>query len=334
MEITKESLQKDRSTVTVKVMLLKIKQVYSNSLASKKVIFVVEGKDDIPYYATKANDYIPDGWKIEIVPATNRDKVIAIYRQLDWSIFSREKIKFFIDRDLTDYTDEDTPEDTNVYITSKYAIENELCTEDTYIKALKYYYDLNDIDEIDEKKLIEFFESSWTEFTKIMRPIMAQILYWKINHIQSNYRNYKAQKTFEFKDGILSQSKSYRNRTILLRDLSVQSGIEYIEMDLSQFERILGGKHTPDEYIRGKYVLCFFAKILTYTCCHSALILPSKKQAKDSIGLGYENVVLKLCGIMSPPKTLVAFFENMKESIENDANQSAKADECSPIPIQ
>ena len=302
MKITKESLQKDESVVNL--VLLKVRQVYSNSPTNKKVIFVVEGKDDIPYYGNQADNYIPQGWRLVIVPAKNRTKAIATYQQLDWRIYSKEKIKFFIDRDLTDYTDEDTPRDSNIYVTSKYAIENELCTESTYIKALKYYYGLNDIDEKDEKKLIEFYESSWTAFTEIMRPVMAQILYWKINHIQSNYAKYKVQRIIEFKDQSLCVATPYQKRTKLLQDLSQQSGLEYIETDLSSFEHALEAKHTPDEYIRGKYVLVFFAKILTYTGQHSTLILASKLAAKDTIGLGYENVVLKLCGIDLPPKVV------------------------------
>lgn len=52
--ITKESLQKAKESVNEAV--LKIKQSYSASPTSKRVFFVVEGKDDIPYYATKADD--------------------------------------------------------------------------------------------------------------------------------------------------------------------------------------------------------------------------------------------------------------------------------------
>ena len=65
--ITKESLQKAKDSVNE--AMLKIKQSYSASPTSKRVFFVVEGKDDIPYYATKADIYIPEDWKLTIVHA-------------------------------------------------------------------------------------------------------------------------------------------------------------------------------------------------------------------------------------------------------------------------
>lgn len=125
--ITKESLQKAKESVNEAV--LKIKQSYSASPTSKRVFFVVEGKDDIPYYAIKADDYIPEGWKLTIVPAQNRKKAVEAYRHLDWARYKKSRILFFIDRDLSDYTEEDTPTDFNIYVTEKYAIENELCTK-------------------------------------------------------------------------------------------------------------------------------------------------------------------------------------------------------------
>ena len=70
--ITKESLQKAKDSVNE--AMLKIKQSYSASPTSKRVFFVVEGKDDIPYYATKADIYIPEDWKLTIVHAQNRKK--------------------------------------------------------------------------------------------------------------------------------------------------------------------------------------------------------------------------------------------------------------------
>ena len=101
--ITKESLQKAKDSVNE--AMLKIKQSYSASPTSKRVFFVVEGKDDIPYYATKADIYIPEDWKLTIVHAQNRKKAVEAYRHLDWACYKKSRILFFIDRDLSDYTE-------------------------------------------------------------------------------------------------------------------------------------------------------------------------------------------------------------------------------------
>jgi hypothetical protein len=312
--ITKESLQKAKESVNEAI--LKIKQSYSASPTSKKVFFVVEGKDDIPFYATKADDYIPNGWKLIIVPAQNRKKAVETYRQLDWARYKKSRILFFIDRDLSDYTGEDTPIDFNIYITEKYAIENELCTEQTYIKAIRYYCDLNDIDDNDENALLNFFQQCWNDFSRIADPIMAQILYWKTNAIASNYSNFKMQNIFDIMGNQL-QSR-YEDVDSILHELFRQSQVPYVQVDISPYIDLLKSKHTPDEYIRGKFILTFFSKTLNYSIRNSKSIIPSGKKAKDSLGLGYENVIAKLCGIMRPPASLTAFFKQMQNNLEPD----------------
>lgn len=311
--ITKESLQQAQSAINE--AKLKIKQLYSASPTTKKIFLVVEGKDDITYYGTRANEYIPEGWSVSIIPARNRKMVVDTYRSLDWTKYSKKTILFFVDRDLSDYTGEDTPVDSNVYITSNYSIENELCTIDTYLKALKYYCDMVDIDEKDEEYLKLFYLSSWTEFAKIADPIMAHILYWKMNGIKSNYSNYKIQGVFEIKNETLQVNPQYAAPNAISQELFRQSGVTYTHLDISPYIALLKAKHSPEEYIRGKFVLAFFVKILIYTIHNSANIIPSKKKAKDTLGLGYENAILRLCGIMSSPDSLVAFFEKMKEDL-------------------
>ena len=69
----KESLQRAQNAINEAT--LKIKQTCSNSPTAKQIFFVVEGKDDIPYYGTKADEYIPNGWKVSLVPAQNRKKL-------------------------------------------------------------------------------------------------------------------------------------------------------------------------------------------------------------------------------------------------------------------
>lgn len=311
--ITKESLQVAQATINE--VTLKIKQSYSSSPTAQQIFLVVEGKDDIPYYGTRADEYIPEGWKVTLIPAQNRKKAVETYRTLDWTIYAKNRILFFIDRDLSDYTKEDTPNDSNVYVTTRYAIENELCTVDTYVKALKYYCDLVDISEADEAKLIEFYNSCWAEFSVIVEPIMAQILYWKENNIKSNYANYKMQNVIEIKNGTLQLNPNLLTEEDVLQDLFRQSNVPYIPTDISMYKDLLNEKHTPEEYIRGKFVVAFFVKTLIYTTKYSIDIIPSRKKAKDSLGLGYENAILKLCGIMKTPETLVTFFKDATNSL-------------------
>lgn len=68
--VTKDSLNKAKETVNL--ASLKLKQSYTSSPSSRKVFFIIEGKDDIPFYGTKVEEYLPDGWIPQIIPAGNR----------------------------------------------------------------------------------------------------------------------------------------------------------------------------------------------------------------------------------------------------------------------
>ncbi len=311
--ITKESLLAAKDSVNETI--LRVKQLYSNAPSEKKIIFVVEGKDDVPFYATSAKPYMPENWEIKIVPAKNRRNAVETYKAIDWSIVSKQLVYFFIDRDLSDYTDEETPIDSNIYVTTKYAIENELCTVDTFIHALEYHCDLVDVNETDEAAISSFFELCWNSFVPIAKPIMAQILYWKINGIRANYANFKIQNTFEITDNGTVRKTEYQGNDTLLQDLFKQSNVPFEENDISHCTTVLESKHFPEEYIRGKYILAFFSKSFTYFVHNSIRLLPSQKKAKDTLSLGYENIITRLCGIMQPPQSLIIFYKKIFTNI-------------------
>lgn len=311
---TKERLKEAQESVNI--ALLKLKQSYSNSSTSKKVFFIVEGKDDIPFYGTKADEYVPDDWKLIIIPANNRKNVLDVYDRVDWSSYNKKRIYFFVDRDLSDYTGEYTPEDTNIYITKKYSIENDLCTFDTLVKAVKYYYGLNDIDEPDENAIECFYNNCWSIFSTMLEPIMAQILYWKYNGVESNYANFKIQNIFEINDNTLQRKNVFLSDENVISELCRQSNINYIEIDLSKYKEILKSINSSENYIRGKYILVFFVKVLVYISQNSEVLLPSKKKAKDTIGIGYENAISKLCGIMKLPDSLRKFYIDINNELK------------------
>ncbi len=311
--VTKESLKKAKENVNLAT--LKLKQSYSSSPSCRKVYFIIEGKDDIPFYGTKADEHLPPGWSLKIIPAGNRKKAVDAYNGVDWSFYDKQRVLFFIDRDLSDYTGEDTPNDTNVFVTQKYSIENELCTYDTFIKALKYYYGLNDIEETDESVIEQLYNTWWTSFATLSEPIMAQILYWKSNHVNSNYANFKIQNVFEIKNNVLQRDGTLSSDEEIIKELFKQSGIAYSSIDISEYSTILNAKHTPDEFIRGKYVLPFFSKALFYISQNSVSILPSKKTSHPTISIGHEDAVAKLCGIMRTPESLRIFFETMNSNL-------------------
>jgi len=61
--------------------------------------------------------------------------------------------------------------------------------------------------------------------------------------------------------------------------------------------------------------LVFFVKVLMYIAKNTEELLPSKKKSKDTIGIGYENAISKLCGIMKTPVSLREFYNQINREL-------------------
>ena len=305
--ITKESLIAERESVNEAV--LKIKQKYSKSHTEKNIFIIVEGKNDITFYGMKAENYKQQDSRIQVIPAGNRKKVVDAYRKLDWHTFSKSRILFIIDRDLSDYTKEDTPTDDNIYVTDNYAIENDVCTPVTYIRVLKYLAQLNDIDDADETELLTFYNRSEEQFFNIIVPIMALILYWKLNGIDANYANVNFNNIFHFENNNLTLHPTFNNYEDVIKFVCDKSRVTYEpSIDLNYYESILRNGYQPIHFIRGKYLSCFFSSIINYTVENSKEILTSKKTSKLSLTVGNKDLIVKLSGYIITPTSLDNFF--------------------------
>lgn len=308
--ITKESLIAERESVNQAI--LKIKQQYSNSSTTKRTIIVVEGKDDVPFYGMKAENYKGQGDIISVISAGNRSKVVEAYKKLDWSVYSKSKVLFIIDRDLSDYTGEDTPIDDNVYVTDNYSIENDICTKTNYIRVIKYLAQLNDIDAVDEAELLSFYDNAEQQFYGIAIPIMALILHWKLNGIKANYGNINFNNIFHINNSAINIKPSFSDFEEVIKYVFDKSQITYDDsINLETCKTILQKKHKPIHFVRGKYLSCFFSAIINYTVNHSKEILPSKKEGKLSMSIGNKDLIVKLSGYIEIPYSLHLFFKKL-----------------------
>lgn len=308
--ITKESLIAERESVNEAV--LKIKQKYSKSSSEKNIFIIVEGKDDITFYGMKAEEYKNKNSRIQVIPAGNRKKVVDVYRKLDWNTFSKSRVLFVVDRDLSDYTKEDTPVDNNIYVTDNYSIENDVCTSTTYMRVLKYLAQLNDIEDTDEVELLSFYNRSQQQFFDIATPVMALILHWKISGIDANYANVNFSNIFQIEDNNLILNPTFKDYNDVIKFVCDKSKVTYdSSIDLSYYENLLQKEYKPIHYVRGKYLSCFFSAIINYTVKQSKNILSSKKCSKLSLSVGNKDLIVKLSGYISIPQSLHNFLSKL-----------------------
>ena len=306
--ITKESLIAERESINETV--LKIKQKYSNSPSSKQAFIIVEGKDDITFYGMKAENCKSNDLKVFVISAGNRYKVVETYKTIDWSKYSKSKILFVIDRDLSDYTNEETPKDDNVYVTDNYSIENDICTKETFVRIVKYLSQIDDINEKDESEISLFYDKLEQAFFEIATPIMALILYWKTEGILANYSNVNFKNILRIENNCLCSNFSTLEEMLIY--FCDKSNISYDDsIILEPYIEALNNRHLPIHYIRGKYLACFFSVITNHVIKNLNNIISSKKECRTQLNFGPNEIITKFSGYARIPNSLEVFLNKL-----------------------
>lgn len=146
----------------------------------KRVVYgFVEGKDDPSFYRGFIDSILPDGWEVELWPAGNKDKVFEIYRQINWRKFRKNRICFFVDRDISELVSESIPKDRNIYVTPNYSIENDVAKADVCKKLLTEICGFAYVDHAEIDSVGQMYSSEFDKFCKLLAPIMAWIILWK-----------------------------------------------------------------------------------------------------------------------------------------------------------
>ena len=299
----KEQLVKDREQANV--AFLKLKQKY-NSL-DQKIYLIVEGRDDVAYYTCISVRYCKFA-NSEIICAKNRKNVIRTYEATDWSIFSKDRVFFFVDRDLSDFTGENTPSSPNVYITDDYSIENSLFTEELFFTTLRVFCDLNDLNDTETGVLSCLFHKAKDAHARAFLPIMSWILYWRMNKMPCNLNNINSGEFYHIKQGVFELKSRYCADGAIESAIHTSCQVEYIPHDITPFSNSINSHGGISKWIRGKYVRAFFVKFLNSIIESLPEILPGRSKTTSIITFGQGNILPLLCGYMITPNSLESFL--------------------------
>lgn len=300
---TREQLVKDREQANV--AFLKLKQKYKPH--DTKVYLIVEGKDDIAYYTCISVRYSKFA-NSEIICANNRYNVIHTYDSTDWNVFSKNRVFFFVDRDISDITGERTPVDQNIYVTDDYSIENSLFNEQLFFTALKAFCGLDDLSGEEIEILSNLYKTAQTAHAQALLPIMSWILCWRMKKVPCNLNNLNNGDFFRISQGLFDLKSEYRVEGALESLIHQRCGVPYIPQDITPFSEIINNHGGIQRYIRGKYVRAFFTKFLDSVVKSLPEILPGRSKPKMIISFGQGNILQILCGYIATPNSLDTFL--------------------------
>lgn len=229
------------------------------SKKAKIVYGFVEGKEDPCFYRGFIELLLPDDWHIELWPAGNKDQVYEIHRSLDWRRFRKSQVCFFVDRDLSEMIPENLTQDTNIYVTTGYSIENDVVSKATCNRILSEVCGFALADHAELDAVCEIFEHELERFYQAMIPIMAWILEWKRRGgARPNLNDIQMRDIFSFADGRLLTNETPKGKADIHLYLHEQCNVVYTQgVDIAPLQAEFVRKKFYKKFTRGKYVFWF-----------------------------------------------------------------------------
>jgi len=232
-----------------------------------KVIFLLEGDDDIEYYLTKIEAYFGshnNDW-IEMV-CSGRSNVIDLVRDLN----SHTKEEYrdsshlgIIDKDYHEISE--NPFSEKVYMTPYYAIENFYISNNFFKKILRFKFFLNEVDE-NNKDFFYCLENYIARRNEFIDAILELDKYLRCNRIM--YENNLTENKINARDlklinfiSIDLDKVTVKSTTLNFLDKNVE---DFDEESLREADKFYEDKSHDllALMIRGKFMFYFFSHYL------------------------------------------------------------------------
>ncbi|MCP4284482.1 MAG: DUF4435 domain-containing protein [Gammaproteobacteria bacterium] len=278
---------------------------------TKKVVYgFVEGKEDPCFYRGFIDHFLPDNWEVELWPAGNRDQVFRIHRDIDWRRFSKKRVCFFVDRDLSDLIPEKLPSDTNIYVTDKYSIENSIVSRGTCRRILTEVFGFSDVSHKEMDRVCDQFETELETFLVAMIPAMARILFWRRAAANANLNNININKMFSVEDGSVVVDRSTKAESSRTKYIHKSVGIAFDPgIDIAPINAEFSKASTYRNFVRGKYVLWFLIEFCKSIHESAALFFSAcAKPPKMKVSISTANAVTIIGNRARVPKSLRMFL--------------------------
>ncbi len=305
----------------------KYHQFLSDFKRTKKVFYgFIEGIDDKSYYYALFKRIIPSDWDILLYDAGCKKNVLRIYKEFDWSEYDKNRILFFIDRDLDDLLAKNTAKGKNIYITDGYSIENSLIEKQTFRLLFECNCKIHNANHIEYDRIADMFSFEMKRFVEALHPIMKWIIYNRFRKIKSNYKNIKMKEIFKFSNGRLlvrKRPKSHRNLYDYIRK-TCGGKFNYKDVDGMVF---LNNYTNSLKTVRGKFLSWFMVSFFKHIADNSSKYFHGiDSSVSQRASISQENIVELAVVYIDTPKSFVRFLKNTSmRCIQNFEKTAASA---------
>ncbi len=276
---------------------------------NEKIIYgFVEGKDDPVFYTSYIESMIPEDWELKLFSSGGKNNVIRIYDKLDWRTFKKNRICFFVDRDLSEMIPEKITIDKNIYITTGYSVENYVVKPNICVRVLKEIYGFDDILDEDFIYVKSLFEKEIESYMRLMIPVMSLILSWRRSSQKCNLNNINLKKILTINTGVVSEIDSTKTLHIVHK----HCGVPFTNnVDLSKEEKDFKLGANYKKYTRGKYLLWFLIEFCNSIHSEAVNMFKSiQKPPKKKMGISHSNAMCVVGGKARFPSSLKTFLQS------------------------
>jgi hypothetical protein len=271
----------------------------------------VEGKEDPCFYRGFIHSILPSGWKVELWAAGNKDRVYEIHKLLDWRRFSKRRISFFADRDLSDILPEKLTVDANIYVTSGYSIENDVVSGEVCNRVLTELCGLSTAGHGELESVEALFKKELDIYARKLIPIMAWIVAWKRGGERPNLNEILMRDLFYFSNGKIQEKQRPSGKSDFVAYIHERCGVAFDpNIDVNPIADQLMKKSPFEAFARGKYVFWFLVEFCISANRDFQSLFPSiGKKPKMTTQLSISNGIALIGPRARLPESLRVFLE-------------------------
>lgn len=278
----------------------------------EKIYIICEGNEDLGYYGHYIRNMYPD-LSLRKMFVEGKNNVLEIYKYIDWRVFSKNQILFFVDRDFSYWINEPQYIDSNIYITDKYSFENDIVNCHAFIDTLEDLYGFANATSSEIECIRSKYDNCWNRFMDNSKFFMAALV---VSYLQTRMhyaKNIEINKIIKIEgENIwLDSVKGTDINAYVYDKLQIHNDAKSeIEELLLRFE-----KDKVHYFVRGKWALSFFLKMLEYIINNGEQFAPSLykdgvKRPKRLCELHLEKAMSVLAPRICAPNSLVEFVES------------------------
>jgi len=233
-----------------------IKFLHQYKFRDKTLHFFFEGLDDQSFYVNFLENIFPEDYTFHYYVCNGKENVYTNYSDINWTVYNKNRVLFFTDKDLDDIIGVTNIKDENIFETQYYSIENYLVTAEVYSRFLREICYVTD-DQVIENLNNEFIKQL-DFFTEKMTSISAWVVYCRKNKLPVNLSDIDISKIFSISNDFkIKRDLSSGHRTPFEYICSTTKTSYYNYSEIKSISKNLRNIKPAKKFLRGKYELWF-----------------------------------------------------------------------------